>query len=73
MRLPGIDVQLHDEEHTLLGSTFYVSGFIPRVTPYEQGNPNHASQWVGEAGQADACGFSRSPAWPLASCNRAGN
>lgn len=46
LRQPGIDVQLHDEPHTLLTHFFYVSGYIPRVTPYETGNPNHASQWV---------------------------
>jgi hypothetical protein len=43
---PGIQLQLHDQPHTLLDSFFYISGHIPRVTPYEAGNPNHASQWV---------------------------
>jgi 7,8-dihydropterin-6-yl-methyl-4-(beta-D-ribofuranosyl)aminobenzene 5'-phosphate synthase len=46
LRQPGIDVQLHDQPHTLLDDFFYVSGHVPRVTPYETGNPNHASQWV---------------------------
>jgi hypothetical protein len=39
-------VELHDEPHTLLDNFFYVSGHITRQTPYEQGNPMHASQWV---------------------------
>jgi hypothetical protein len=46
LRQPGIDVQLHDQPHTLLEDFFYVSGHVPRVTSYEAGNPNHASQWV---------------------------
>jgi 7,8-dihydropterin-6-yl-methyl-4-(beta-D-ribofuranosyl)aminobenzene 5'-phosphate synthase len=46
LQLRGIDLQLHDEPHTLLQGFFYVSGHIPRVTTYETGNPNHASQWV---------------------------
>lgn len=45
LQQPGITVQLHDQPHTLLDGFFYVSGHIPRVTPYETGNPNHASQW----------------------------
>lgn len=50
LQQPGIELQLHDQPHTLLDDCFYVSGFIPRMTPYETGNPNHASQW--EAGGA---------------------
>lgn len=49
LQQPGIELQLHDQPHTLLDNCFYVSGFIPRVTPYETGNPNHASQWVSTA------------------------
>lgn len=48
LQLLGIDVQLHDAPHTLLEGFFYVSGHIPRATPYETGNPNHASQWVSD-------------------------
>jgi 7,8-dihydropterin-6-yl-methyl-4-(beta-D-ribofuranosyl)aminobenzene 5'-phosphate synthase len=39
-------VQQHAEAHTLCGGCFYVSGAIPRVTSYEQGNPTNASQFV---------------------------
>lgn len=46
MSLPGVDVTQHDRAHTLLDDFFYVSGHIPRITPYEEGNPMHATQWV---------------------------
>ncbi|KIY96964.1 hypothetical protein MNEG_10995 [Monoraphidium neglectum] len=40
-----LDVAPAAAPHTLLDGCFGVSGFIPRVTPYEEGNPAHASQW----------------------------
>jgi hypothetical protein len=46
----GVQVELHDEEHLLLDNCFYVSGFIPRVTEYEEGNPMHGTQWVSREG-----------------------
>ena len=48
--MAGVEVQLHDQEHLLLGGAFYVSGFIPRVTDFEEGNPMHGTQWVSGAG-----------------------
>ena len=50
MAAEGVKVELHDEEHLLLDNCFYVSGFIPRVTQYEEGNPMHAAQWVSRGG-----------------------
>ncbi len=41
-------VESHKMGHTLLGGAFYISGAIPRVTPYEAGLPGHASLWVSE-------------------------
>lgn len=62
--LPGIDVQLHTQEHTLLGGCFYVSGAIPRVTEYERGNPQHASQRVRElAAECGACSLACAVPW----------
>lgn len=37
----GGSVVSMDKEHTLLKDTFYISGEIPRVTPYEKGLPRH--------------------------------
>eukprot|EP00775_Hariotina_reticulata_P009822 gene9822-9980_t len=48
LALPGLQVQQHSEGHTLLGNTFFVSGFIPRVVQYETGNPSHVSQWTAD-------------------------
>ena len=46
-QVPGATVvEQHAEPHTLLGGCFFVSGGIPRQTPYEAGNPTNASQWV---------------------------
>ena len=46
-----LDVRRSDAPHTLLGGCFGVSGSIPRVTLYEAGNPQHASQWWALAGR----------------------
>jgi 7,8-dihydropterin-6-yl-methyl-4-(beta-D-ribofuranosyl)aminobenzene 5'-phosphate synthase len=41
----SVDVQLHDQGHTLCDDTFFVSGYIPRDrTNYEKGIPNHLTQ-----------------------------
>eukprot|EP00878_Enallax_costatus_P012154 GHUV01012691.1.p1 GENE.GHUV01012691.1~~GHUV01012691.1.p1 ORF type:complete len:375 (+),score=87.03 GHUV01012691.1:204-1328(+) len=45
MEWPSTKVECHSEGHTLQDGCFYVSGFIPRVTSYETGNPNHVSLW----------------------------
>lgn len=40
----GATVELHDEPHNQGKDCFYVSGYIPRVTPYETGLPFHFSK-----------------------------
>ena len=42
--LPGCAVEAHAEPHALLDGFFYVSGAIPRVTPFETGLPGHITQ-----------------------------
>ncbi len=45
-QLGGV-VEKHAEEHVVAGGTVYVSGEIPRVTPYEQGILG-GKRWVDE-------------------------
>lgn len=47
LQQPGCHVSLSAQPHTVLGDTFFVSGEVPRVTPYETGQPGHATQQVG--------------------------
>ena len=53
----GVTVQLHDKEHTVCNDFFYVSGYVPRKVPYEQGIPNHVTlrgdNWVPDEEIAD--------------------
>ncbi len=49
LQQPGCLVSLSAQPHTVLGDTFFVSGEVPRVTPYEVGQPGHATQQVGGA------------------------
>jgi 7,8-dihydropterin-6-yl-methyl-4-(beta-D-ribofuranosyl)aminobenzene 5'-phosphate synthase len=49
LQVVGAQLQLQAQPHLLLGGCFYVSGFIPRITPYEEGNPMHVTQMVGPA------------------------
>ena len=54
----GAVVELHSEGHLVAGNTVYVSGEIPRETPFEQGLPGgmrwingdnaHSGRWVPE-------------------------
>ncbi len=48
----GADIVSRTEEHTLLGDTFYISGEIPRVTPYEVGLPPHVKD-IGNGWEPD--------------------
>lgn len=50
----GATVVMDDDERLLLDQLFYLSGEIPRVTPFEQGLPGHVRQtddqsWVDDA------------------------
>mmetsp|Transcript_38166 Transcript_38166/g.85075 ORF Transcript_38166/g.85075 Transcript_38166/m.85075 type:complete len:371 (+) Transcript_38166:64-1176(+) len=48
LELPGCQLSMSAEPHTLLESTFFVSGTIPRVTPYETGLPAGITLRAGE-------------------------
>lgn len=41
-------VELHDKEHMICDDSFYISGYIPRNTPYEQGIPGHVTRIDGQ-------------------------
>ena len=46
----GADLVNADEARLLLDNTFYLSGEIPRITPYEAGLPGHLKQNKNETG-----------------------
>jgi hypothetical protein len=56
LQVAGAQLHLQDQPHLLLDDCFYVSGFIPRTTSYEQGNPGHATQMVRPAAATEQGG-----------------
>lgn len=56
LQVAGAQLHLQDQPHLLLDGCFYVSGFIPRTTSYEQGNPGHATQMVRPAAATEQGG-----------------
>lgn len=48
----GAKIVSNKQSHTLLDDTFYISGEIPRVTPYEKGLPPHVKD-IGNGWEPD--------------------
>ena len=76
----GARAEKHSDEHNLCNDFFYVSGYIPRVSDYEVGIPNHASlvdgKWVLDEEIADeryvACKVKGRGVVVFSSCSHAG-
>ena len=76
----GARAEKHSDEHNLCNDFFYISGYIPRISDYEVGIPNHASlidgKWVLDEEIADeryvACKVKGRGVVVFSSCSHAG-
>lgn len=76
----AVTVEKHDEAHTVLDDSFYISGYVPRKTEYEKGIPNHVSliggKWVLDEEIADeryvACRIKGRGVVVFSSCSHSG-
>lgn len=79
-KLGALNVELHDEPHFLFDNHFAVSGYIPRITEYERGIPNHmtlvGNKWIPDTEIRDeryvACRIRGRGIVVLSACSHAG-